>query len=109
MPTYFGQFELNEQTRELLLKGERVVLQPRVFDVLEYLVRHRHRMVGKEELLNTLWPDVVVTDASLQRAISLIRTALRQGGCADAVQRSEERRVGKECPSKCRSRWSPYH
>ena len=24
-------------------------------------------------------------------------------------QRSEERRVGKECPSKCRSRWSPYH
>ena len=24
-------------------------------------------------------------------------------------KRSEERRVGKECPSKCRSRWSPYH
>ena len=24
-------------------------------------------------------------------------------------QRSEERRVGKECTSKCRSRWSPYH
>ena len=24
-------------------------------------------------------------------------------------RRSEERRVGKECPSKCRSRWSPYH
>ena len=29
---------------------------------------------------------------------------------ADAVkERSEERRVGKECASKCRSRWSPYH
>ena len=26
-----------------------------------------------------------------------------------AAARSEERRVGKECPSKCRSRWSPYH
>ena len=26
-----------------------------------------------------------------------------------AIGRSEERRVGKECPSKCRSRWSPYH
>src|SRR3546814_20728548 len=25
------------------------------------------------------------------------------------LQRSEERRVGKECVSKCRSRWSPYH
>src|SRR3546814_19219175 len=34
-------------------------------------------------------------------------------GCALAivmnVLRSEERRVGKECVSTCRSRWSPYH
>src|SRR3546814_3145249 len=35
--------------------------------------------------------------------------ALRQGGCDDsAPDRSEERRVGKECVSTCRSRWSPY-
>src|SRR3546814_12897207 len=27
----------------------------------------------------------------------------------DAVRRSEERRVGKECVSTCRSRWTPYH
>ncbi|HVU16422.1 MAG TPA: AAA family ATPase [Candidatus Didemnitutus sp.] len=86
MATQFGPFELNEQTRELLLRGRRVELQPRVFDVLAYLVRHRDRMVGKEELLNTLWPDVIVTDASLQRAISLIRAALREGGFADAIQ-----------------------
>src|SRR3546814_11628298 len=31
------------------------------------------------------------------------------GESIDAVQRSEERRVGKECVSTCRSRWSPYH
>src|SRR3546814_16477323 len=32
-------------------------------------------------------------------------------GCSPikVVRRSEERRVGKECVSKCRSRWSPYH
>src|SRR3546814_1361166 len=44
----------------------------------------------------------------------------RSAGCGDAVEdasataanrrcRSEERRVGKECVSTCRSRWSPYH
>ena len=33
----------------------------------------------------------------------------RQFHMAKAVQRSEERRVGKECTSWCRSRWSPYH
>src|SRR3546814_3742612 len=45
------------------------------------------------------------------------REALRQGGVPDnqarstrtANQRSEERRVGKECVSTCRSRWSPDH
>src|SRR3546814_18045144 len=38
-----------------------------------------------------------------------------QAGCGRAILfpliwfRSEERRVGKECVSTCRSRWSPYH
>ena len=32
-----------------------------------------------------------------------------QQACAQALRRSEERRVGKECRSVCRSRWSPYH
>src|SRR3546814_18493933 len=33
----------------------------------------------------------------------------RQGGVLAGMPRSEERRVGKECVSTCRSRWSPYH
>src|SRR3546814_16507421 len=33
----------------------------------------------------------------------------RRGGHQDAAIRSEERRVGKECVSTCRSRWSRYH
>src|SRR3546814_2972757 len=32
-----------------------------------------------------------------------------RGRAFDAADRSEERRVGKECVSTCRSRWSPYH
>src|SRR3546814_4856572 len=34
---------------------------------------------------------------------------LRGGACTNVLKRSEERRVGKECVSTCRSRWSPYH
>ena len=34
---------------------------------------------------------------------------LRSENRPEAITRSEERRVGKECPSLCRSRWSPYH
>src|SRR3546814_4200064 len=42
---------------------------------------------------------------------NVTRVRLRAlSGCADhAMGRSEERRVGKECVSTCRSRWSPYH
>src|SRR3546814_18301498 len=35
--------------------------------------------------------------------------AVRTGAATEIVVRSEERRVGKECVSTCRSRWSPYH
>src|SRR3546814_15774879 len=42
-----------------------------------------------------------------------IRRAIANGASKceliEVVQRSEERRVGKECVSTCRSRWSPYH
>src|SRR3546814_14551626 len=37
-----------------------------------------------------------------------IKVVLQDIG-ADAIKRSEERRVGKECVSTCRSRWAPYH
>src|SRR3546814_12229748 len=38
----------------------------------------------------------------------IIRFGFEEGADVEAG-RSEERRVGKECVSKCRSRWSPYH
>jgi pimeloyl-ACP methyl ester carboxylesterase/DNA-binding winged helix-turn-helix (wHTH) protein len=73
----FGRYELDEARRELRVDGALRPLQPRVFDVLAYLVAHGDRVVGKEELLHALWPDAAVTDASLQRAVSVARRALR--------------------------------
>jgi pimeloyl-ACP methyl ester carboxylesterase len=73
----FGAYELDVARRELRVAGEVRPMQPQVFAVLAYLVRHRDRVIAKEELLRQLWPDAVVTDASLQRAVSLARRALR--------------------------------
>src|SRR3546814_3716202 len=36
-------------------------------------------------------------------------TTFAERGVGSGIARSEERRVGKECVSTCRSRWSPYH
>jgi DNA-binding winged-HTH domains len=82
----FGRFVLDEATRELRCAGRALELQPRTFDLLVYLVRHRDRVVTKDELLSALWPGVIVTDSSIMRAVSLIRSALRAGGQPNAIQ-----------------------
>jgi DNA-binding winged helix-turn-helix (wHTH) protein len=82
----FGDFQLDEAGRSLSLKGEAIELQPKVFDLLAHLVRNAGRVVPKDELLDTVWPGVTVTEASLQRAVSLLRTALRKGGMEEALK-----------------------
>lgn len=86
MALRFGRFELDEACRELRLDGEPWPLQPLVFSLLCYLVRHRDRAIGKDELLDQLWPDTFVTESSLQKAVSLARSALRQGKADDAIR-----------------------
>lgn len=82
----FPTFEIDEGTRELRAGGQVVPLQPRVFDLLVYLARHTARVVPKDELLESVWPGVIVADGSLQRAVSLARAALGEAGAAGAIR-----------------------
>lgn len=82
----FANFEIDESQRELRTDGRVLQLQPRVFDLLVYLVRHRERVVPKGELLGSVWPDVVVSEGSLQRAISMARSALASAGAPAAIR-----------------------
>lgn len=81
----FAGFELDLDARELRRGDEIVALQPQVLALLAYLVEHRARAIAKQELLEQLWPDAVVTEASLQRAMSLLRSALGDAG-KDAIR-----------------------
>src|SRR3546814_2965480 len=51
----------------------------------------------------------VVADPQLSRNVHELEVIGDCGRVQCRVERSEERRVGKECVSTCRSRWSPYH
>jgi len=82
----FGSCELNEGRRSLCVKGREIDLQPRVFDLLAYLIRHRDRVVTKEELLDALWPGTIVVDNALQRVVSLARAALAEGGARESLR-----------------------
>jgi len=85
MTFVFDRYELDPSQRELRFEGRAKSLQPQVFDLLVYLIRHRDRVVNKAELLEHLWPDSVVTESSIQRAISLARSALDSRG-AELIQ-----------------------
>ena len=82
----FGPCELDEARRSLTAHGRELKLQPLVFNLLCYLVRHRERVVPKDELLEMLWPRTIVVDNALQRLVSLARNALGEAGLADAVR-----------------------
>jgi DNA-binding winged helix-turn-helix (wHTH) protein/tetratricopeptide (TPR) repeat protein len=79
--TRFAGFDLDEPGRSLTRDGVEIDLQPRVFDLLAYLARHRDRVVSKEELLDAVWDGAFVADGAVQRAVSLARAALRSAGC----------------------------
>ena len=72
----FGEFTLDVESRTLRRDHDTVQLPSRAFDALVYLVEHRDRLVLKNELVDAVWHDVVVTDDSLIHAISVLRRAL---------------------------------
>lgn len=82
----FAEFVLDEGTRELRVGDREIVVQPRVFDLLVYLIEHHDRVVSKDELLESLWPGTVVVDSALHRVVSLARSALAEGGARDAIR-----------------------
>jgi DNA-binding winged helix-turn-helix (wHTH) protein len=80
----FGEFELDPGSFELLNGGRVVPLQPKVFDLVWYLLQRRDRLVGRRELLDALWPDVHVAESALTWCTSQARRALGQGRADEA-------------------------
>ncbi|HET8677590.1 MAG TPA: winged helix-turn-helix domain-containing protein, partial [Blastocatellia bacterium] len=72
----FGPFRLDGAERLLLRNGEVVPLTPKAFDVLLALVEQAGHLLGKEELLKTVWPDSFVEESNLADNVSRLRKAL---------------------------------
>jgi DNA-binding winged helix-turn-helix (wHTH) protein/TolB-like protein/Tfp pilus assembly protein PilF len=72
----FDSFLVDTSRRALLRGGEPVPLKPKAFETLLALVENRGRVVEKDELMRSLWPDTFVEEANLTQHISLVRKAL---------------------------------
>src|SRR5262250_3256520 len=79
----FGAFRLDPAERRLLREDEPVPLEPRVFDILVLLVENHGRLLGKDELMNGVWPESFVEEGSLTKSISNLRKALGESAKDD--------------------------
>ena len=88
----FEEFAFDIDRRELHRGAEIVSITPQVFDLLEYLIRNRERVVSKDELINAVWNGRIVSDAALTTRLNAVRAAIGDTG--------EEQRLIKTLPRK---------
>lgn len=75
----FGNCRLDVARREFQRANEVIALEPRVFQVLAYLLERHDQVVSKDEFFAHCWPDTFVTDAALVRCLAKIRAAIQSG------------------------------
>jgi DNA-binding winged helix-turn-helix (wHTH) protein len=75
----FGEYELDDAAYTLTRAGTSIPLQPKMFELLRYLIEQRERVVTKDELLDTLWPGEHVNQSAVTWTVSHVRNALGQG------------------------------
>jgi TolB-like protein len=76
----FENHALDTDRRELRRGTDIVPVAPQVFDLLDYLVRNRDRVVGKEELIAVIWEGRVVSDSALTTRMNVARHAIGDSG-----------------------------
>ncbi len=79
---------LDAARRELRRGGVLLALEPQIFDLLEYLIRQRQRVVGRDELLNAVWGGRIVSDSAIDTRISAARQAIGDSGAKQRLIRT---------------------
>ena len=82
----FDSFRIDVRNRLLLSDGEVVALTPKAFDTLRVLVERRGEVVTKEELIQAVWSDAFITEATLTQNIYTLRKVLAAAGSGELVQ-----------------------
>jgi TolB-like protein len=88
----FEEYAFDTDRRELHRGADVVSVAPQVFDLLDFLIRNRERVVSKDDLINAIWNGRIVSDAALTTRVNVARNAIGDSG--------EEQRLIKTLPRK---------
>ena len=109
----FDDYELDAVRFELRRNATVVRMQPRVFDLLLYLVRNANRVVTRSELLAGPWRGASVVRSALNQAIMLLRRTLEASDGTSPIKTIRQRGfqldavVTVRSPSPSNQCWSP--
>jgi adenylate cyclase len=76
----FEDYAFDTDRRELHRGAHPVPLPPQVFDLLDYLIRNRQRVVSKDDLIASVWTGRVISDSALTTRINAARNAIGDSG-----------------------------
>ena len=88
----FEDYAFDTERRELHRGANVVAVAPQVFDLLDYLIRNRERVVSKDDLIGAIWDGRIVSDAALTTRLNIARSVIGDTG--------HEQRLIKTLPRK---------
>ncbi|MEG0859189.1 MAG: winged helix-turn-helix domain-containing protein [Pseudomonas sp.] len=92
MPFVFEDYVLDQERRELTLRGQVVSVGPQVFDLLLLLVSQHERVVSKDELLAAVWTGRIVSESTITSHINAVRKAVGDSGEEQRLVRTVARK-----------------
>ncbi len=88
----FEDFVLDQERRELTLRGQAVAVGPQTFDLLQYLVSNRDCVVSKDDLLKAVWSGRIVSESTITSHINAVRKAIGDTGEEQRLVRTVARK-----------------
>ena len=88
----FDKFTLDTDRRELRADGRDIAVEPQVFDLLEFLIRRRDRVVSRDDLIEHVWKGRIVSESALATRINAARRAIGDDGTRQALIKTVARK-----------------
>jgi TolB-like protein len=88
----FEDFSLDGERRELRRGSQVVAIEPQVFDVLEFLIVNRERVVSHDDLIGAVWQGRIVSEGTVSTRINAVRQALGDNGAQQRLIRTLPRK-----------------
>jgi DNA-binding winged helix-turn-helix (wHTH) protein len=92
LPFVFEDYVLDEERRELTLRGQTVAVGPQVFDLLLLFVNNPDRVVSKDDLLKAVWSGRIVSESTITSHINAVRKAIGDTGGEQRLVRTVARK-----------------